>query len=435
MSERVLFTGLLQSLPRRAPIACIALTLVTATGCYEQLTDPATEGDERATVTNDETVLADRMTYVEEEIPIDPPTPGAFSSFMLEPAKAPSDVRLIGVARVQPPEIDGVVLQATAVSRRSQNAFLVSYNVRGEQFLGGVDYIVNWFSRFPVIYSYVEFRDSDISSVALDGNAIYLAQATNAEGFATSAAVERMRLGNWGIRVLDNQRFDLSSFAATSVRRKGNTLYVTTGSTGDLYALDRDDLSVRGQFALEDARWVEVDEDNNRVVVVQGTPGRISVFEEGSFPGGSMTLLNTFPFDGADVAEAKSTVEVVDNKAFIAAGPDGVQVMCLDDGSIIGSVPIPDPSSLGLDPSVVTTNAVTVDGDLMFISNGEAGVYVAAGADDFDDSGCAPQSISVMGQMRFADLQSVNHVDYRNGYLFIAAGLGGVKIVEVRVTP
>lgn len=436
MAERALFSGCAPSVPRSWVRLTVLIGVVLASSaCFEQLTDPATEGDGRATVTNDETILAERMTYVEEEIPIDAPTPGSFSSLLLAPAKAPSAVRLTGVARVQPPEIDGVVLQATSVSRRTQNAFLVSYNVRGDQFLGGVDYIVNWFGRFPVIYSGVLFRDSDVSSVALGGNALYLAQGTNADGFATSAAVERMRLGNFGIRLSDNIRFDLSSFAATSVRRLDNTLYVTTGSTGDVYALDHRDLSVLGQYTLGDARWVEIDEENDRVVVVQGTPGRISVFEEGDFPGGSMTLINTFPFDGANVTEAKSTVEVVDGKAFIAAGPDGVQVMCLDDGSIIGSVPIPDPAALGLDPSVVTTNAVTVDGDLMFISNGEAGVYVAAGVEDFDRSGCAPQSISVMGQMRFDDLQSVNHVDYRNGYLFIAAGLGGVKIVEVDITP
>ena len=66
--------------------------------------------------------------------------------------------------------------------------------------------------------------------------------------------------------------------------------------------------------------------------------------------------------------------------------------MCLDDGQIVGSVPLPDPADLQLDPSVVVTNPVTVDEDLMFISNGEAGVYVAAGAAEFASTPCdAPQ--------------------------------------------
>ena len=82
------------------------------------------------------------------------------------------------------------------------------------------------------------------------------------------------------------------------------------------------------------------------------------------------------------------------------------------------------------------TNAVTVDEDLMFISNGEAGVYVAAGAADFASTPCdAPQTITMLGHLRFDDLQSVNHVDYENKRLLIAFGLGGLKIVQVKIKP
>lgn len=436
MPERILFSDTITTLPgARVFRTAVALSILASAGCYEQLSDPITETDGRVTVTNDETVLADRMTYSEEEIPIDAPELGSFPALMMAPARAPSSVNLLLVASVKSPSILGTRLQATSVSRRSSAGFLVSYNLQGSPYLGAADYLLNWIGRFPVILSALEFSDSDVSAVALDGAAVYSAQATNDDGFATPAAIERMRFGFLGIRLENNARFDLSSFAATSVRTHGDIVYVTTGSTGHLYALNSSDLSVLGQYPLEDARWVDIDEENDRVVVVQGTPGRISVFEEGVFPGGSMNLLNTFSFEGADVPESKSTVEIVDGKAFIAAGPEGVQVMCLDNGSIIGSLPIPDPESLGLDPSVVTTNAVTVDGDLMFISNGEAGVYAAAGAEDFDDSGCAPQSISVIGQLRFGDLQSVNHVDYRSGVLFVAAGIGGVKIVAVTALP
>lgn len=416
------------------PITATAALLLVSTGCYEQVTGGIDESDERAVVTNDETALAERMTYLDEEVPIDAPSASAFAGMAASmtdgPVRAPSSVNLTLVAEIQPPTINDQPVQATSVSRRTAIAFLVSYNVQGETFLGGADYLINWFSRFPIIHSSASFADSDVSMVAHSGSAVYLAQATNASGFATSASIETLSIKNLRMSLLDNNRFDLSSFAATSVVVVGNTTYVTTGSDGHLYALDSKDLSVKAQYPLEDARWVEHDNDNDRIVVVQGTPGRISTFEEGEFSGGTLNLLNTFPFTGANQAEAKSTVEVVGGKAFIAAGPDGVQIMCLDDGSIVGNVPRPDPASLGLDPSVVTTNAVTVDDDLMFISNGEAGVYVAAGAEDFDRTDCdEAQSISVLGSLRFGDLESANHVSYRNGFLFVAAGLGGVKIV------
>ena len=413
------------------------LGVLTLTSCFDQVLVPDVETDGRLTVMNDEAALGERLTYLEVDVPIDPPsgapvggaaspTPGAVT------APTRSSVKLTLVAELEPPTVDGEVVQATSISPPRRFTFAISYNTRGNPFVGAVDYVINPFGLTPRLISSVVFNDSDVSAVGLDDDWIYAAQATGASGFATPAAIERLTLASSGILLEDNDRFDLTSFAATSVLPLETEVYVTTGDNGHVYALSVSDMSMVGQFALEDARWAAHDADNGRIVVVQGTPGRISVFQEGDFPNGSMTLLNTFPFPGALVPESKSTVEIVGGKAFIAAGPEGVQVMCLDNGRIVGSVPRPDPGALGLDPSVVVTNAVTVDEDLMFISNGEAGVYVAAGDAEFAGTPCAaPQNITMLGHLRFDDLQSVNHVDYENKRLLIAAGLGGLKIVRV----
>jgi len=98
---------------------------------------------------------------------------------------------------------------------------------------------------------------------------------------------------------------------------------------------------------------------------------------------------------------------------------------------VLGAVPRPNPDSLGLSPSVVVTNAVAIDQDLMFISNGEAGVYLAQGSQPFATSGTGAQTITMQGKLRFGNLQSVNHVALQSGLLIIAAGLGGLKIVQV----
>ncbi len=37
----------------------------------------------------------------------------------------------------------------------------------------------------------------------------------------------------------------------------------------------------------------------------------------------------------------------------------------------------------------------------------------------------------MLGQLQFGTVQSVNHVAYKSDHLFIAAGLGGLKIVKV----
>ena len=93
---------------------------------------------------------------------------------------------------------------------------------------------------------------------------------------------------------------------------------------------------------------------------------------------------------------------------------------------------MPRPSVPGLDPSVVVTNAVAADRDLVFISNGEAGVYLARSSkriNRFDDE--EPIELKLLGRLGFQDLESVNHVEYKKDVLFVAAGTGGLKIVRV----
>lgn len=235
-------------------------------------------------------------------------------------------------------------------------------------------------------------------------------------------------LGLQGVNlILDgNRRAPLTSYAGTSAAVWGSRVYSTSGDNGALSVFDSGSLTLLDSFGLHDARWVDV--RDGKVAVVQGTPGQISVYDEAN-----MTLPPAvFPFAGANVAESKSTVQVIGGKAIIAAGDNGVQVISLATGSVLGYVPLPDPAELGLSPEVVVTNAVSAEGDLLFISNGEAGVYVARAEAPFDqDWGETYHVITVLGKLRFSNLQSVNHVAYRDGLLIVASGLGGLKVVRL----
>lgn len=414
----------------RSNVLLIA-AILAASACYDQALAPGFETDGRISITNDESELDARVTYPLRPVPIEGAAPAAGPT-AAGPARAPSSVDLTLLSEVLSPTVGGTVVQATSVWATSDNKAVVSYAQVGAQAVGALDYFIQLTNRTPRLKSSLSFSDSDVNAAFTDGTSVYSAVATTDPAFAEPAVLERVALNGVNFSLDGNVRVPLSSFAATSTTSTGSVVYATSGDGGGVFAFDAGSLALLGQYALDDARWVTWDPAGSRIVVLQGTPGRLAVFEEGQFPGGSMTLLNTWTFPGADVAESKSTVEIVGGKAFVAAGPEGVQVVCLDDGQIVGSVPRPDPASLGLDPSVVVTNAVTVQDDLMFISNGEAGVYAAAGAESFETSACdAPQSISVLGRLQFDDLQSVNHVVYRNEYLFIAAGLGGLKVVEV----
>jgi hypothetical protein len=408
--------------------------VLSGSGCYDRVLVPGEETDGRLTVTNDEQALDARVTYTDENVDIESGTqPSLVGAANAPPALAPSSITLTLISEVEPPMVAGSRVQATSVWATRDDRTMVSYGMVGSATLGALDHFKQLTRKVPKLHSSVSFSDSDVIAVMTDGTVAYAAAATSDVAQPAPAVLERINLEGEHFDLGSSQRLPLASFVATSVTSTGSVIYATSGDAGAVFAFDAGDLSLLGQYDLDNARWVAWDEDNDRIVVLQGTPGRLAVFQEGAFPGGSMSLLNTFAFPGADVSESKSAMEIAGGKAFVAAGPEGVQVVCLDDGQIIGSVPRPDPASVGLDPSVVVTNAVTVQDDLMFISNGEAGVYAAAGAASFESQSCGAQQIDVLGRLRFDDLESVNHVAYRGEYLFVAAGLGGLKIVLVEV--
>ena len=418
----------------RFPVVLTACFLFSACNGNSEIPALPDEANDRISITNDYATLSTRVTYIDEAVAIEDTSAPPSNLSLPATAKitnASFSLRL--VAQILPPTVDGELVQATSVSLRNTAEGLVSYNMRGASRLGAVDFLKRFNSNSPVLTSGLTFNDSDINSVATDGSFVYTAVATNSVDFPYPAVLERIKIIGNSLTLQDNGRVPLTSYAGTSVMPAEKIVYATSGNAGNVFAFDSKDLSPLGDFPLHDARWVAWDKDSARIVVAQGTPGMLSVLEDDAFPGGSMNLINSFPFPGANVAESKTTVDIAGGKAFIAAGPEGVQIMCLDSGQMIGSVPIPDPATLGLDPSVVVSNAVSVDEKLMFISNGEAGVYVAQSSESFNDDKCNTQNIKVLGKLRFDDLQSANHVAYKSGYLYVAAGLGGVKVVRVNV--
>jgi hypothetical protein len=326
-------------------------------------------------------------------------------------------------AEVASPSIGGQVLQATSVSIVG-NLAVVSYSMAGNSYLGGVDVIDISDKTHPVLTSEALFQNTKVNAVTTSGVNVYLAEATGDTGFASPSVFEVVKLVGNQLVLAGNTRTDLSSFAATSVEY-GTRVYATSGDAGGLFTFDPTLFTVTSSIPLHDARWVAV--GGGKVAVVQGTPGKLAVYNESD-----MSLVGSWSFAGADIAQSKSTAELAGGKAFIAAGDSGVQVISAQTGLKVGAVPRPNPDSIGLSPSVVVSNAVAIDQDLMFISNGEAGVYLAQGSQAFSTTGSeVQQTITMRGKLRFGNLQSVNHVALQSGLLFIAAGLGGLKIVQV----
>src|SRR6185437_7431848 len=98
-----------------------------------------------------------------------------------------------------------------------------------------------------------------------------------------------------------------SSFAATSVAAGSTRVYATSGDAGSLFLLNPATFVVTSSISLADARWVAV--GGGIVAVVQGTPGRLAVYNESN-----MSVVGSWPFKGADIAQSKSQTELVGGK-------------------------------------------------------------------------------------------------------------------------
>jgi hypothetical protein len=421
---------------RKLAVALICVVALVHLSCADA-SGPGDQTNGRISITNDAGALASRVTYLNDAIPIDStgvgypsaPAPLASASIGRSSATSAAAPTMSLKAEVTPPSIGGQMLQATSVAIVG-NLAVVSYNMVGNPYLGAVDVIDITNRNQPVLRSEALFQNTDVSAVTTSGTNVYLAEATGDTGFTAPAVFEVVHLVGNQLVLTGNQRVGLTSFAGTSVAT-GTRVYATSGDGGSLFMIDPLTFAVTSSISLHDARWVAV--GGGKVAVVQGTPGTLAVYNESN-----MSVVGSWAFAGATVAQAKSQAQLVGGKAFIAAGDSGVQVLSASTGTKVGAVPRPNPDSLGLSPSVVVTNSVTIDQDLIFISNGEAGVYLAQGSQVFSATGSeTQQAITMRGKLRFGNLQSVNHVAYsaggpgNPGVLIVAAGLGGLKILQV----
>ncbi len=398
---------------RRTQILPI-LAIMIMVGILNYCTEPPKDG--RIILENDLSTLSSRVAYVNEVIEID-------TSLQTEGlAKSAADpVSLVLIAEVDPPSIDGQVLQATDIFIKSNKAY-VSYNMIGEPYLGAVDIFNIKDEEDPELESSMLFTDSDVNGLTFKDNHLYLAMATNRDEFDSPAVVEKVRVKNDELTD-DTETFDVPSWAATDVEVTGNHLFVTSGAdSGHVTVIKLSNDEVVLSLPVEDARGVAT--DGNDVAVVAGTPARLVVFDYDSGE-----FLNDYELEGASINFSKSTIEIHRKKAVLALGDGGTQIICLEDGLVIEQIapPVVD----GLDPSVTVTNAASTDSKTLYMSNGEAGVYVAYTKDKFDSKDCDVDDLEMIGQFRLDDLESVNAVKVDKKYLFVAGGLGGLKILEV----
>lgn len=315
------------------------------------------------------------------------------------------------IAEVAPPEYKGQTLRATHVAIDGDYAY-VSYNVEGEKYLGGIDVFNISSAANPKLIAEAIFPSTDISSIAVDKNRLYLAGASDVDQNADLPSP-----GIWGYVELKNnipaEDFNFFSLAAkvgTDIAVSNGKVYVTSGATGSFDVYNESDQKQLKSMDIKDLRSVAVNTD--KVAVLSGMTG-VNVYDINSYNG-----ISQFSF-GQDIPESKRTMDFNGDNLIIAAGKKGIAYYNANTGSAINNIPLPT-SIDDVDPDNIVTNAVSNNKGLVLSANGAAGIYVC----NIDK-----EKLALVGAL---DLKgSANYVKSKGDYIFVATGKGGLQILKL----
>jgi hypothetical protein len=297
---------------------------------------------------------------------------------------------------------------------------IVTYNTRGPEWLGGIEIFDVSDLKNPAIISGAILENMDVSAVDYADGKIYVVGATGdfeERGFESPACLEVISLdANMAFDKVESF-IDISSYAGTDIKVAAGQIFATSGSTGDL-AIFNSDYALEGTEDISDAR--SVDANSDFLYVLQGQQGRVNVFE---LPGAIYT--ETYDVGGATIPESKSEIAVSDKYIFTALNEGGLSILNLD-GTLKESFPKPATPAGALDENHVT-NSVSLNGDLVLIGNGESGIHVGGLIEEDNDN------LWMLGAMNFGEAQSANFVESKGEVIFVATGLGGLKILAISI--
>lgn len=367
-------------------------------------------------INNNTAALNNRLTFRDEVVQISPDYITETKSEQEIPDYRSNFVFKLK-ADVDAPVHNGRTLMATHVTIVENYAF-VSYNIRGEEFGGALEIFDVTNITSPQIISQAMFPYSDINAVDYADGKVYLVGAAgNFEimQFEDPAYLIVLNLNSQMQITGIDAVADIPSFSANGVHVTAEKIYVTSGDNGGLSVFDLE-YNPEGTEMITDARSVDAGE--NHVYVLSGQPGTVNVFNKAT-----SAFASSYEIGGANTPYSKSEIAVNESYIFAALNEDGVKVIN-NDGSLKQHIPKPETPE-GADDANHVTNSVSVNGTLLFMGNGESGITVGEIIDELDDQ------VVLLGSMVFSDMESSNFVKSKDDIVFVASGLGGLKILAI----
>ncbi|MDR2037526.1 MAG: DUF4114 domain-containing protein [Bacteroidales bacterium] len=371
-----------------------------------------------------------------------------------------NDYRFKLIAEVAPFEVDidgcecPLTIQATHVKMTDDAKYaFVSYNTKGPDHVGAI-------AVFKITYTgsgndvgatveniaLMSLRHSEISAIDYDpvSNRIYAVGANEDpnlgydEKYETDLAFFLVAQLNADKTFSFNEdgyyAEQLTSYQGTSVKMAKGNIYAATGSglngtDGGLYIINATDYSRVKFIDLENARSVDV--DDNHIYVMQAEHARINKYD---LNGNLIAQIYNVTSE-ATQQEAKSEMTVWKDYIFSAMNESGLRMLDLD-GNVVDQLDRP-----GSDPENHVTNSVALNSDkknnsmgdavesnLMLLANGGKGLYW------YDIKKVDGEDQIVLcnnNSINFGDGYSANFVASKGNIVFVADGLGGLKVLYI----
>jgi len=323
---------------------------------------------------------------------------------------SPADLPMSLLAEVNPPSYNGITLTASHVEVKD-NYVYVSYNTQGETYLGGIDVIDVSQPNNPQLVVQAILPNTDISTVVYNNGQLYIAGAMSVDDNPTltsPAFVAKMPLQS-GLLTNNYTSVSMVGNVATGLAVADSKFYGVSGNNGVVAKIDKTTNTIETTIPVTDLR--AMGRIDNKIVVLSGSDG-VKVFNADN-----LALQSSFS-TSSDVLDAKRTIDFQGSNLLVAEGYQGLKVYNLTSGSLLQTLSLPT-GLPNIDQEDVVTNAVSVNGDFVYVANGAAGVYVYKKVNE---------NLNLLGSIQLGG--SSNYVKSSGDYIFVATGTGGLKIIK-----
>lgn len=323
------------------------------------------------------------------------------------------DYPLTLVAQINPPSFSGANnLTASHVDVVGDYAY-VSYNTANEVYAGGIDIIYIGDPHAPRLTSRLYYLNADISSLKYEDGFVYAVGGVDSEQSVLATAnslVAKIPVSNGRFNISAGISYGFQEgFVANDIALNGNKVLMTSGRDGYITEFDKQTLEITNESPYQDLRSLAV--NNSSIAVLDASFGV-------RFLSADLTETSSIPIDSDFRLADKRTLDFSDEKLVVAEGSNGAGIYNAQTGAFMEYVPILiNPADVAV--SDIVTNATALNGNVLLMANGGAGLCLSE-----DNNG-----VDLVG---IIELQgSINYVASKGDYIFAASGARGLQIIKM----